>query len=80
MELIAFTPAAALLLVALAVEHRLDEDDACTLLRRLRADHAHGVIPVRAVERHVAAVVADRAAFAALDTFAPVLLDAVAAD
>ncbi len=79
MELIAFTPAAALLLVALAVAHRLDDADACAVLRRLRADHGRGIVSVGAVEAAIAAVVADRAAFVTLDASPPVLLDAVAA-
>jgi len=70
MEIIAFTPAAALLLATLAGDYTLTEDEACAVLRGLRTDHARGIIPVEAVERHVDAVLdereaRERAAFAA---------------
>ena len=56
MEIVAFTPASALLLVTLASQYALTEEDVCAVLRGLRADHARGIIPVEAVERHVADV------------------------
>ena len=69
MELVAFTPAAALLLATLASDYALTEDEACAVLRGLHTDHARGIIPVEAVERHVDAVLdeweaRERAAFA----------------
>jgi len=69
MEIVAFTPAAALLLATLAGDYALTEDEACAVLRALRADHARGIIPVQAVERHVDTVrdareACQRAAFA----------------
>jgi len=72
MEIVAFTPAAALLLATRAGAYTLTEDEACAVLRWLRTDHAHGIIPVQAVERHVDAVLNERAsremaAFAAGD-------------
>jgi len=56
MEIVAFTPAAALLLATLAGDYALTEDEACAVLRALRADHARGIIPAQSVERHVDAV------------------------
>jgi len=56
MEIVAFTPASALLLATLASQHALTEDEVCAVLRGLRTDHARGIIPVEAVERHVADV------------------------
>ncbi len=56
MEIVAFTPAAALLLTTLAGQHALTEAEVCAVLRGLRTDHARGIIPVEAVERHVADV------------------------
>jgi len=40
MEIVAFTPASALLLATLASQHALTEEDVCAVLRGLRADHA----------------------------------------
>ncbi len=62
MGIVAFTPAAALLLATLAGDYALTEDEACAVLRGLRTDHARGIIPVEAVERHVDAVLSARAA------------------
>jgi len=56
MEIVAFTPAAALLLTTLASQHALTEAEVCAVLRGLRTDHARCIIPVEAVERHVAHV------------------------
>jgi len=61
MEIVAFTPASALLLATLASQHTLTEDEVCAVLRGLRTDHARGIIPVEAVERHVGAVRHERA-------------------
>jgi len=61
MEIVAFTPAA-LLLATLASDYALTEDEACFVLRGLRTDHARGIIPVGAVERHVDAVLNEREA------------------
>ena len=61
MEIVAFTPASALLLATLASQHTLTEDEVCAVLRGLRTDHARGIIPVQAVERHVAVVRNERA-------------------
>ncbi len=62
MEIVAFTPAAALLLATLASDYALTEDEACAVLRALRADHARGIIPVQAVERATSDVLATRVA------------------
>jgi len=62
MELVAFTPAAALLLATLASQHALTEDEACAVLRGLRTDHPRGIIPVGAVERATADILATRVA------------------
>jgi len=65
MEIVAFTPASVLLLATRAGDYALTEDEACAVLRGLRTDHARGIIPVQAVERAIAAVVAGRVAHAA---------------
>jgi len=62
MEIVAFTPASALLVATLASQHALTEDEVCAVLRGLRTDHARGIIPVQAVERHVDAALNERAA------------------
>ncbi len=56
MHFIAFSPAALLRFVEIAVQHRLTEDETCAVVRRLHADHAHGIIPVQSVEKHAADV------------------------
>ena len=62
MEIVAFTPAAALLLATLASQHALTESEACAVLRTLRATHARGIAPVQAVERVITDVLATRMA------------------
>ena len=61
MEIVAFTPASVLLLATLAGNYTLTADEACFVLRGLRTDHARGIIPVQAVERHIDAVRKERA-------------------
>ena len=51
MQFIAFTPAALLALVNLAVAHRLTEGEACAVLRGLNTAHPHGIVSVATVEQ-----------------------------
>lgn len=56
MQFIAFTPAALLRFVDIAVQHRLTEDETCAAVRALHTAHPAGIVPVASVERAVADV------------------------
>jgi len=64
MEIVAFTPAAALLLATLASQHALTEDELLTILRATRAT-GPATITVDAIEDAIAAVIETRATHAA---------------
>jgi len=51
MPFIAFTPAALLRFIAIAVQRRLTEDETCAIVRGLRVAHPHGIVSVEAVEQ-----------------------------